>query len=171
MCEYKLEFVKKMCESFQWKEVVLTLVVFLVGCQDLTFGVWRTGWPAHFLETINSVTLPSIDDDTTRMARVGGIGQIERGTASLLLVMYRCLLWEKREHFNGANYQAMLFVNSIGKICEYVVNEQTLGWETFGETKGAPLDRYFLFIRALLTSLAFVLSIKTYEKEWKFVLG
>lgn len=78
-------------KAWQWDDIFLTMVVFVAACQDLAFGVWRIGWPSNYLENINSVVLPSIDDDTTRLTRVGGVGQVERGCANFLLVAYRVM--------------------------------------------------------------------------------
>ena len=155
--------------KFQWDDVLLTMVVFLSACQDMAWGIWRLAYPANFLETINSVVLTSIDDDTTRLTRVGAFGQIEAGLVGFLLVSYRSLRFYTHHEFNGANYQMAFLVNVIGKLGAYILNEQVIGWDTFGETSGMPLDRYFLLLRAATAIFAFLLSLRTYRSSWTWL--
>jgi hypothetical protein len=156
-------------KAWQWDDIFLTMVVFVAACQDLAFGAWRIGWPSNYLENINSVVLPSIDDDTTRLTRVGGVGQVERGCANFLLVAYRVMRWVKHRHFNGVNYQLVFLINALGKTSEFVLNEEVLGWDTFGQMQGKPLDRYFLLLRAGLAVVALLMSLWTYRSSWRWM--
>ena len=135
----------------------------------MAWGVWRLGWPDHFLETINSVVISSIDADTTRLTRVGAFGQIEAGLVGFLLVVYRGARWYKHRHFNGVNYQLAFLVNAMGKTSAFFYNEYLLDFKHFGDTTGYPLDRYFLLSRAGLAIIAFLMSLWTYKSSWKWM--
>lgn len=156
---------------WRWDDFFLTMVVLVAACQDMAFGVWRMGWPAEFLETVNSVVLLSIDDDTTRLTRVGAFGSIEAGLVGFLLVAYRSARWYTHHPFNGVNYQMAFLINAIGKTGAFIMNEQMLGWSNFGQTEGHPLDRYFLLSRSALAIVAFVTSLWTYRKSWAWLCG
>lgn len=156
-------------KELQWDDILLTIIVLFSACQDTAFGVWRFGWPGHFLEYIHHVKLLSIDDDTTRLTRVGSFGQLESGAGSFLLAAYRVMRWYKHRPFNGINYQLAFMLNAIGKTGAFIMNEQVLGWATFGQTDGMPLDRYFLLLRAGLADVAFVMSLWTYRSSWEWV--
>jgi len=156
-------------DNWRWDDALLTLVIFLSAAQDLGFGVWRMSQPAQFLEIVNNVTLTSIDPDTTRLTRVGSFGQLEGGLVGFALVLYRILRWYKRRHFNGVNFQLTFLIGAIGRTGAFITNEQTLGWETFGQTENAPLDQYFLLARASVSLVAFSVSLYTYRADWQWL--
>ena len=156
---------------WRWDDFFLSVVVLVGACHDMAWGVWRLGWPASFLETINSVVLTSIDADTTRLTRVGALGQIESGLVGFLLIAYRSARWYTHHPFNGVNYQMAFLVSSIGKTSAFIYNEYLLDFEHFGDTDGHPLDRYFLLARACLALIAFVMSLWTYRDSWRWACG
>jgi hypothetical protein len=156
---------------WRWDDFFLSMVVLVGALQDLGWGIWRLGWPDHFLETINSVVIASIDADTTRLTRVGAFGQLEAGLCGILLVAYRSARWYTHHPFNGVNYQLAFLVNAIGKTSAFIYNEYLLDFENFGNTDGHPLDRYFLLTRAGLALIAFTMSLWTYRDSWKWACG
>ncbi len=154
--------------EFWWDDVLLTVIVFIAAMQDLSFGVWRVIEPTDYLNVVNNVTNGALDDSTLRLTRVGAFNQLESGVVGLLLVVYRLLRWYSSQPFNGVNFQMVFLINMLGKTGAYIMNEVLLDWPQFFLSDG-PLDRYVLLSRAVLATLALLLSIRTYWHSWHWL--
>lgn len=172
--DYAYDFLNtKPYGSGRWREGIdiddaaLTIIILLGAIQDLVWGIFRMGWPEWQLEAISGFNASDITDPMVRLTRVGGWGGLESGIVGILLTIYRLARWYLSQPFNGANFQIVFLIGTIGKTGALLTNLSLLGWTFLGPD--SPLDNYFLFARALLAVLALSLSLYTYRSSWTWL--
>jgi hypothetical protein len=147
--------------------VLLTFIMFSGGIQDLTWGIFRLGYPEWTLETISQFNTSDITPPMVRLTRVGGWGNLEAGILAMLLVTWRIVLWYTRHPFRGQNFQFGFALTTLGKSGAFLTNASLTGWQPFAAD--APRDNIVLFVRALIALLALLLSLYTYQSSWAFL--
>jgi hypothetical protein len=151
----------------KWDDVLLTTIMLFGGLQDLTWGVFRLGYPEWTLETISQFNKTDITAPMVRLTRVGGWGNLEAGILAMLLVTWRIVLWYTRHPFRGQNFQFGFALTTVGKTGAFITNASLTGWQPFAAD--APRDNIVLFVRALIALLALILSLYTYQSSWAFL--
>lgn len=159
--------VVKSARCLKWDDVLLTSIMFAGGIQDLTWGVFRLGFPEWTLETISKFNASDITAPMIRLTRVGGWGNLEGGILALLLVTMRITLWYTRHPFRGQNFQFGFALTTLSKTGAFITNASLTGWQPFADE--APRDNIVLFVRALIALLALLLSLYTYADSWAFL--
>lgn len=153
----------------QWDDALLTFIMFLGAAQDLTWGVFRLGYPEWTLSTISSFNTTDITRPMVRLTRVGGWGNLEAGILGLLLVAWRIVRWYKGYPFSGQNFQFGFFLTTLSKTGAFITNASLSGWAPF--SYDAPADNIVLFARAVLALVALLLSFHTYKSTWSFIFN
>ena len=151
--------------SLQADDVILTIVMLLGACQDLTWGLLRLWFPEWTLENVSSFNQTDITLPMVRLTRVGGWGNLESGILGLLLVTWRIVLWYTRRPFQGQNFQFGFALTTVGKTGAFITNASLSGWEPFAA--GAPRDNILLFTRAVFAFCSLLLSLYTYSETWQ----
>lgn len=159
--------VRSVPPCLQWDDVLLTVIMGVGSIQELTFAVFRLGYPEWTLETVSQFNATSITPPMVRLTRVGGWSNLEGGILGLLLVVWRIVRWYTGLPFAGQNFQFGFALTTLSKTGAFLTNASLSGWRPFAAD--APLDNIVLFARALVSLLSLLLSIRTYRSSWAFV--
>lgn len=151
----------------KWDDLLLTIIMLIGAIQDLVWGVFRLISPRWTLQTISNFNETEISFHIVRLTRVGSWGNLESGILGVLLVSWRAARWYKMKTFSGQNFQFGFLIQTIGKTGAFLTNASICDWDPFGPD--APKDNIIVFVRALLSFIALLISISAYRETWEFV--